>query len=213
MYVCMYVYHEVVEVLVVEGLVGVSEKGVLGDHLVRLGELGVDLGQLVDGRGDAEARHVRRQQLLVQRVAQDVRLAPLLLPRGAVRVAVVPSSAAAVLAVIARVGGAGLTLGGGEPLVVEPRGRLVLRGGLVIREEGGGGVVVVGVDLVGEVVVVLERHVSVSVSVCMDDSIFQTCSFDIYNFPIYTYIITMLLQFIFTLITSLLINHVIYFIN
>lgn len=165
-----------------------AEDGVLGHRLVRLRQLGVDLGQLVHRRRDAEARHVRRQQLLVEGVAQDVRLAPLLLPRPVAAAAAVP--AAAVLAVIAVGAGAGLTLGG-EPLVVrggggaEPRAggggrrrrRLVVRGGVVIGEDGvedgggGGGVVVVvvvlligvarevkGNLLLGEVVVVLKRH-------------------------------------------------------
>ncbi|RRT53824.1 hypothetical protein B296_00039599 [Ensete ventricosum] len=56
---------------------------VLGDDVVGLGELGVDPRQLVYRRGDPQARHVGRQQLLEQGVPHDLRLAPgpLRLPR------------------------------------------------------------------------------------------------------------------------------------
>lgn len=112
-------------------------------------------------------------------MVQDIRLALLLLPVGVAGVA--GFSAAAVLAVITVVRGAGLTLGG-EPLVVEGGGGGVEPGGggrrLVVgvigedRAEdgsGGGGVVVV-IGVAGEVegdflrevvVVVLKCHVCV----------------------------------------------------
>lgn len=64
---------------------------------------------------------MRRQQLLVQGVAQDIRLGLLSLPVGVASVAVaLLSTAAAILEVIAvgRGSGAGLTLGR-EPVVVE----------------------------------------------------------------------------------------------
>uniref|UniRef100_J3N205 Uncharacterized protein n=1 Tax=Oryza brachyantha TaxID=4533 RepID=J3N205_ORYBR len=53
-----------------------GEARVLGDDALRLLELHVGMGELVDLGGDAQARHMRRQQLLVQWVPQYLRLAP-----------------------------------------------------------------------------------------------------------------------------------------
>lgn len=138
-----------------------------------------------------------RQQLLVQGVAQDIRLALLSLPVGVAAVAVaLLSTAAAILEVIAvgrGSGGAGLTLGR-EPVVVEGRGveprgaggggarRFVV--GMIgedgAEDGGGGGVVVVGVvgmvegHFLGElvvVVVVLEGHDCVN----DDEAVSRSC--------------------------------------
>lgn len=68
--------HELVELAGVVSGGEAAGGGVLGDDALRLRELRVDAGELVHGRRDAEARHVRRQQLLVQRVRQHLRLAP-----------------------------------------------------------------------------------------------------------------------------------------
>jgi hypothetical protein len=65
-------HHELVQLAAV--VPGRGEAGVLGDDALRLRELRVDARELVHGRRDAEARHVRRQQLLVQRVRQYLRL-------------------------------------------------------------------------------------------------------------------------------------------
>lgn len=173
--------HEIFEVLIIEGLLTVSKNGVFGDDLLRLRQLRVDSGQLVDRRSNSEAGDVRRQQLLVQGVAQNISLALLPLPVGVGAVAIaLLSSAAAVLEVIAvggGGGGAGLTLGR-EPVVVEGggvepgRARWFVVG--MIGEDGaedggGGGRVVVGVvgmvegHFLGEVVVVvLKGHVCVN---------------------------------------------------
>lgn len=177
--------HEMVEVLVVKGVMSlrISEDGVLGDDLLGLGELGVDPGQLVDGGSYAEAGDVCRQQLIVQGVVQNVRLAFLPFPvgvgvgSGAGAVGVV-SGGAVLVEMIAVVvvgiiigGGTGLTLGR-EPVVVEgggvePSGGGGCGGGRLVVVEGGGGgggrVVVVEGHILGEVVrvrmvVVLKGH-------------------------------------------------------
>lgn len=95
-----------------------SEDGILSDDLLRLRQLGVDSGKLVHRRSYAEARHVRRQKLLVQRVVQYIGFAPLSLPVGVAPVAIRLIAAAAVLEVIAVLRRAGLTLGW-KPLMVE----------------------------------------------------------------------------------------------
>lgn len=74
------IYHELIEFFVIGDDVVVSERCVFRDHILRLRQLRVDPRQLVHRRGDPEARHVRRQQLLVQRVLQNLRLPPSNLP-------------------------------------------------------------------------------------------------------------------------------------
>lgn len=78
-------HHELIELLLVSDqhvvVVAGPEDGVLADDPLRPRQLLVDPRQLVDRRGDPEARHVCRQQLLVQRVGQDLRLVPRVLPR------------------------------------------------------------------------------------------------------------------------------------
>jgi len=75
-------YQELLKFLVVpdHALSAMPESRVLGDHILGLPELGVDPGQLVDRRGDPEARHVGRQQLVVERVCQNLGLVPRILP-------------------------------------------------------------------------------------------------------------------------------------
>lgn len=82
------IYHELIEFFVIGDDVVVSERCVFRDHILRLRQLRVDPRQLVHRRGDPEARHVRRQQLLVQRVLQNLRLTPPNLPAHGVSAAV-----------------------------------------------------------------------------------------------------------------------------
>lgn len=55
------------------GRVGVV-LSIRAQDVVRLREVRVDKGELIDRRGDAEAGHVCRQQLRVERVGGDLRL-------------------------------------------------------------------------------------------------------------------------------------------
>jgi hypothetical protein len=68
-------YEEGVEVvLVVRGEEGAVVRGVGVEEAAGLRELRVDAGEVVDGRGHAQAPHVRRHQLLAQRVHCDLPL-------------------------------------------------------------------------------------------------------------------------------------------
>lgn len=70
--------HEQVQFFLIHDLeiaVG-SHRRVLVHHVLRLHQLLVDLGQLVDRRGDPQARHVCGDQLLVEGVAHYVRFEP-----------------------------------------------------------------------------------------------------------------------------------------
>jgi hypothetical protein len=68
-------YEEGVEVvLVVRREEGSVVRGVGVEQAARLRELRVDEGEVVDGRGHAQASHVRRHQLLAQRVHRDLPL-------------------------------------------------------------------------------------------------------------------------------------------
>jgi hypothetical protein len=68
-------------VLVVRGEEGAVVGGVGVEEAAGLRELGVDEGEVVDGRGHAQAPHVRRHQLLAQRVHRDLPLEQLPLLR------------------------------------------------------------------------------------------------------------------------------------
>jgi hypothetical protein len=61
-------------VLVVRREEGSVARGVGVEQAARLRELRVDEGEVVDGRGHAQAAHVRRHQLLAQRVHRDLPL-------------------------------------------------------------------------------------------------------------------------------------------
>jgi hypothetical protein len=72
---CYSTYEEGVEVvLVVRGEEGAVVRGVGVEEAAGLRELRVDAGEVVDGRGHAQAPHVRRHQLLAQRVHRDLPL-------------------------------------------------------------------------------------------------------------------------------------------
>uniref|UniRef100_A0A2P2K117 Homeobox protein knotted-1-like 3 isoform X2 n=1 Tax=Rhizophora mucronata TaxID=61149 RepID=A0A2P2K117_RHIMU len=87
------VCHELVKFFVVRHLT-IPKHGVLSHHILRLRQLRVDPRQLVHRRGYPQARHVRRQQLLVQRMPQYIRLAFSSLP-----ILPAPSAAATAVAV------------------------------------------------------------------------------------------------------------------
>lgn len=63
-----YTYHELIKLLIITDH-AVTQAGVLSHHILRLSQLGVDPGELVDRRGDPEARHVGREKRLVERVS------------------------------------------------------------------------------------------------------------------------------------------------
>lgn len=71
--------HELIKVFIIPNQ-SLTHGGVLSHHMLRLSQLSVDPGQLVNRRGNPQASHVRRQQLLVQRVSQYLRLVLRILP-------------------------------------------------------------------------------------------------------------------------------------
>lgn len=75
-------YQELIELLIVPDHARrtMSESREFGDHILGLGKLGVDSGQLVDRRGDPEASHVGGEQLLVKRMRQNLGHVPCILP-------------------------------------------------------------------------------------------------------------------------------------
>lgn len=139
------VRHEVVEVLIVERRLTMAEDGVFSNDLMRLGELSVDPGELVDRGSYPEAGDVCRQELLVEGVIEDIGFTLLLLPVGVATTAIISASAGAGAVLTVMIGSRGvvrgarllvLVLGGVKPLVVNSSSS---RRGVEPGSGGGGG--------------------------------------------------------------------------
>lgn len=121
------VYHELIEFFIISnhGGSGVAQGRVLSDHILRLSKLSVDPRQLIDGRRDAEAGDVCGEQLLVERMSENLRFVSRMLPIQN------PLSAAA----------AGTWLHHHALALVQSLAAIgvVLQVGGIVRERGGGG--------------------------------------------------------------------------